>query len=101
MLRRGYLVPALADVRDNIFHTQTPHPDRTYVTGTDVPLPEITRVPLTDRDFDSEDERRAIMEPWRVTDEDGRVLPAWRRSVKVFEGKGRISPAARQLVASA
>src|ERR1043166_7450284 len=101
MLRRGYVVPALADVRDNIFHTQTPHRDRTYITGTDVPLPEITRVPLTDSDFDSEEERQAIMKPWRVTDEEGRVLPAWQRSVKVFEAKGRLSPAARQLVATA
>lgn len=100
-LRRGFFFPALGDVRDNIFHKQTPHPDRTYVTTTDVEFPEASGVPLTDGDFDSEEERRAIMEPWRVTDERGRVLPAWRRSVKVFEGKGRISAEARQLVSTA
>lgn len=100
-LRRGFFFPALADVRDNLMHTQTPHPDRTYVAGTDVPFPEATSVPLTDDDFDSEEERQAIMEPWRLTDENGRVLPAWQQSIKVFEGKGRISAAARQLVAVA
>jgi len=100
-LRQGFFFPALADVRDNLFHKQTPHPDRTYITGSDVPFPEATGVPLTDDDFDSEEERRAILEPWRVTDEQGRVLPAWQRSIKVFEGKGRISAEARQLVAIA
>ena len=69
--------------------------------GTDVPFPGGAGVPLTDDDFDSEEERRAILEPWRVTDPQGRVLPAWQRSVKVFEGKGRISAEARQLVAIA
>lgn len=100
-LRRGFLFPALADVRDNLWHTQTPRPDRTYVAGSDVPFPEAGGVPLGDDDFDSEEERRSILEPWRVTDEEGAVLPAWRQSLKVFEGKGRISAAARELVATA
>lgn len=100
-LRGGYFFPALADVRDNLFHDQKPHPDRTYIAGTDVPFPEATSVPLTDADFASEEERQAILEPWRLTDERGEVLPAWRQSIKVFEGKGRISAAAQQLVAIA
>jgi len=100
-LRRGFFFPALADARDNLFHRQEPHPQRTYTAATDVPFPEAAGVPLTDADFDSEEERRAILEPWRVTDEAGRVLPAWQRSIRVFEGKGRISPEARQLVAAA
>ena len=100
-LRGGWLFPALADVRDNLFHDQKPHPDRTYIAGTDIPFPEATSVPLTDGDFDSEEERRAILEPWRVTDEQGEVLPAWKESIRVFEGKGRISAAAQQLVAIA
>jgi len=100
-LRGGFFFAALADVRDHYSDRHDPHPQRTYVAGSDAPFPEAANVPLTDADFDSDEERRAILEPWRVTDEQGRVLPAWRHSVKVFEGKGRISAEARQLVATA
>jgi len=65
-----------------------PHPDRTYLAGTDVPPPEMKSVPLTDGDFESEEECRLIMEPWAVTDAEGQVLPAWRNSTKVFAVKG-------------
>jgi len=57
-------------------------PDRTYVAGTDLAPPE--SVPLTAADFESESERRAILEPWRVTDERGALLPEWRSSQLVF-----------------
>ncbi len=70
---------------------RAPHPDRTYLPGTDVAPPEATSVPLTDADFNSEAERRAIMEPWAVTDAAGRVLPNWRRSTRVFAAQGRIA----------
>jgi hypothetical protein len=75
-----------------------PHPNRTYLAGTDVPPPEATSVPLTPDDFQSEEERRAILEPWRVTDSAGRVLPEWRQSLKVFEAKGRVSASAQRLL---
>ena len=77
------------------------HQDRTYMAGTDVPPPEAASVPLTADDFESEEERRAIMEPWRVTDSVGRVLPEWLGSTRVFEPKGRVSLGARQLVLQA
>jgi len=77
-----------------------PHPDRTYLAGTDVPPPEATSVPLTDDDFESEAERSAILDPWRVTDDQGRVLPVWLDSIRVFEGKGRLSAHARDLIAA-
>jgi hypothetical protein len=56
---------------------------RTYIAGTDAPPPE--SVPLTDADFDSAEQRRALLEPWRVTDESGALLPEWRSSRVVFE----------------
>jgi hypothetical protein len=44
-----------------------------------------------------EEQRRSIMEPWRVADEEGKVPPIWQQWIKVFEPKGRISQSARQL----
>ncbi|NIV29484.1 MAG: hypothetical protein GWN58_08225, partial [Anaerolineae bacterium] len=64
------------------------------------PPPEAISVPLTDDDFESEAQRSAILDPWRVTDAEGRVLPAWLDSIKVFEGKGRLSAHARDLIAT-
>lgn len=99
LLMNGHPWTALVDL---IMHKSTvwqPHPDRTYLAGTDVPPPEGTAVPLTDDDFESEEERRAIMEPWRVTDSEGRVLPEWLLSTKVFGPKGRISSEAQHAVA--
>ena len=72
---------------------------RTYITGTDVPMPELSDVPFQDSDFRSKDERRAILEPWRVTDGNGRVLPEWRHSDRVYERKGFVNPVFAQLVA--
>jgi hypothetical protein len=65
-----------------------PSSARSYVTGTDTPPPET--VPLSDADFDSEEERARILEPWRVTDETGRVLPMWLGAEPVFANKGRV-----------
>jgi hypothetical protein len=74
-----------------------PHPDRTYLPETDVVPPEMTSVPLTDADFDSEAERAAIMEPWQVTDSEGRVLPQWLQATKVYQSKGALSEGVVQL----
>jgi hypothetical protein len=64
---------------------------RTYLAGTDAPWAEAS-IPFTDADFRSEEERRAILEPWRVTDEEGRVLPLWTGSTKLFAERGRMAP---------
>lgn len=91
---------ALGDIVSHWSAGHVPHPDRTYLAGTDVPPPEATSVPLTDDDFESEAERSAILDPWRVTDSEGQVLPVWLDSIKVFEGKGRLSAQARDLIAT-
>ena len=90
---------AAYDVVLNKVSKWNPHPQRTYLAGTDVPPPEASSVPLTDHDFASETERSSIMEPWSVTDAEGRVLPQWLSSTKVFEAKGRLSERALELVA--
>jgi radical SAM superfamily enzyme YgiQ (UPF0313 family) len=83
-LAHGYWLPALIDIGDMAaFQAGTyDAPDRTYIAGTDLPPPE--SVPLTAADFESEAERRALLEPWRVTDERGALLPEWRSSRLVF-----------------
>ncbi|HSK76951.1 MAG TPA: radical SAM protein [Thermoanaerobaculia bacterium] len=98
-LRGGHPFPMLADLIEYGPHRWNPHPLRTFVAGTDVPPPEALSVPLTDRDFVSQEERDAVVGPWRVTGPDGAVLPQWRSSLRVFDAKGRISEIARNLAA--
>jgi len=96
-LAGGYASSALVDL---LLHRSTvwePHPDRTYLAGTDVPPPEASSVPLTASDFDSEEEYQSVMQPWQVTDEEGRVLPQWLMSTKIFGPKGRVAAEAQQL----
>jgi hypothetical protein len=84
LLARGYWDTSIVEIVQNTgtFYRE-PHPDRTYLPGTDVPPPEMLTVPLADADFDSDEERQAIMNPWMVTDASGRVLPEWQTSARV------------------
>jgi hypothetical protein len=91
---------ALGDIVSHWRAGHVPRPGRTYLAGTDVPPPEATSVPLTDDDFESEAERSAVLDPWRVTDAEGQVLPVWLDSIRVFEGRGRLSAQARDLIAA-
>ena len=99
LLRGGHPAALLADLAGYGTQEWSPHPQRTFVTGTDVPPPEARTVPLTESDFASEEERDAILGPWRVTGPDGAVLPHWRSSLRLFDAKGRISEIARSLAA--
>jgi hypothetical protein len=94
LLRRGQYGAALVD---SLLHwsavLRKPLPERTYITGSDVPMPELFDVPFEDSDFRSERERREILEPRRVTDADGRVLPEWRNSDRLYGSKGLVNPA--------
>ncbi len=84
LLARGRWLPALVDVLDMATtHAGTfDFPARTFIAGTDLPPPEA--VPLTDADFTSEAERSSVMDPWRVTDAAGVLLPHWHASQRVF-----------------
>lgn len=92
-IRRGYWESIIMDLIQQFSVVyRRPHPDRTYLPVTDVVPPEMISVPLTEADFDSEEERNAVMEPWQVTDSEGRVLPQWLQSTKVYQSKGQLSP---------
>ena len=67
-----------------------------------VPPNELSPLPLVysnwgNEDFESEEERQTILEPWRVTDDRGRVLPAWRKSTRVYGPKGILTKEAIRL----
>jgi hypothetical protein len=81
---RGGWFPALIELAEysDTIASQTPAPMRTYIAGTDTPPPE--RVPLAEADFDGDADRASIVEPWKVTDADGRALARWLGSEPVF-----------------
>ncbi|MBI4202754.1 MAG: radical SAM protein [Chloroflexi bacterium] len=94
LLMAGKWETALGDVVAHWRAGHRPHPERTYLAGTDTPPPEASNVPFTASDFSSEVERRAIIDPWRVTDEEGRVLPQWLHPSKVYGPRGVVLPLA-------
>jgi hypothetical protein len=95
LVRGGGLMGAALVAREYLRNKgQTPDPERSYVAGTDRPPPEAASVPFAADDFESEEQHRAITEPWRLTDAEGRVLPTWRNAVKVFDIKGRVTTGA-------
>ena len=91
-LPRGFWFPALLDTIDTLAVDPVPDPGRSLLAGSDTPPPET--VPLDERDFESEAERARVVEPWRVTDEKGAVLPQWLTARAVFERPRRVTVAA-------
>ena len=81
-VRRRLWFPGLVDIADALSNSPRPALQRTLVAGSDTPPPE--RVPFASNDFATEAERRAILEPWRVTDEEGRVLDYWLEAQPIF-----------------
>lgn len=85
----GYWFPALVDLVDTLATDPVPSATRSLLAGTDTPPPET--VPLDPQDFDSAEQRDLIMEPWRVTDASGAVLPQWLTAQPVFaKNKARV-----------
>lgn len=82
LARRGAWTSAVLDVGDMWATNFDPVPGRTFIAGTDTLPPEV--VPFTADDFDSEAQRLDITSPTPVSDENGRLLPAWRQHQKVF-----------------
>jgi len=98
---RGGWFPSLIELGDlaATCMARKPAAGRTYIAGTDTPPPET--VPLTDADFDDEDERRRIMQPWRVTDDDGRALAQWMHAEAVFRDRAARGRAIEAALAAA
>jgi hypothetical protein len=82
LLRRGSWTAAALDLGDMWATNFDPVPGRTFMAGTDTLPPET--VPFARDDFDSEAQQLDLCSPTLVTDEEGRVLPGWRRHQKVF-----------------
>jgi len=80
LLRGGSIFSPLAAMYESLFDWQPLPAHRTFITGTELPYPESRSVPLADADFDSEAQRAAIMNPWRVSDPRGEVLPMWKKT---------------------
>ena len=89
--RGGWLVPILFDLYELVSEESEPVAGRTYVAGTDVAPPEARRVPLSEADFTSEEERDRIVLPWAVADGDGAALPHWLDSRRLYLPKGRMT----------
>jgi radical SAM superfamily enzyme YgiQ (UPF0313 family) len=83
LARRGFVFSPLASLYESVFDLPPLAADRSFVTGSETPYPESQQVPLRDVDFDSESQRAAVMEPWRVSDSRGAVLPMWTQSQAV------------------
>jgi hypothetical protein len=77
LARRGFVFSPLASLYESLFDLPPLTADRTFVTGSEKPYPESQQVPLCDADFDSESQRAAVMDPWRVSDRNGTILPMW------------------------
>lgn len=78
LLRGGSVFSPLATAYESLFDRQPLPSNRAFITGEEQPYPEAHSVPLTDADFDSEAQRAAVMEPWRVSDARGDILAMWK-----------------------
>jgi len=76
-LPRGRLMPLLYDLYELASESPRIAPGRSLIAGTDLPPPEYGRIPFCDGDFSNEAERNDLLQPLRVTDAQGRVLPQW------------------------
>ena len=90
---RGRAAPLLFNLYELLFADGRLNAARNFIAGTDIEPPETHAVPFTDADFDSAEERARIIEPWRVSDGEGRVLPMWLGAKALYRAKGRINEA--------
>ena len=95
---RAHLVPILFDLYELFSEGTALNDARNFIAGRDIEPPEAHAVPLTECDFESEDEYDRIMSPWRVSDECGRALPMWGEAQALYRAKGRVSPAVHRFV---
>lgn len=79
-LPRGRLMPLLYDLYELASESPRIAPGRSLIAGTDLPPPEYGRIPFDEGDFSGEAERNELLQPLRVTDAQGRVLPHWLAS---------------------
>lgn len=78
LLPRGDPMALLFDLIELASETAGTDAARTFIAGSEPAPPELARVPFAVNDFESESQRVCVLEPWRVTDAAGHVLPQWR-----------------------
>ena len=83
LLPSGSIFASLAAVYESFFDWQPLPAHRAFITGEEEPYPESDSVPFTTSDFDSESHRAHVMQPWRLSDERGEILPMWKREETV------------------
>lgn len=88
MLAQGDWDAALLGTIDTLGNRYCSERGRSYLAGSDHAPPE--RVPLTDGDFMSLEERTAIVEPWAVTNAQGVILPQWCSGQRVYGRRGAV-----------
>jgi len=91
LIRRGWYFSTMLDLIDQYQESYRPDASRTYIAGTDREPPESRGVPLSSNDFDSEAHCNAVMDPWQVSDSEGRVLPIWLGDQRAYGPKGRVA----------
>jgi hypothetical protein len=85
LMRRGGCFATMLDLIDQYQESYRPDHSRTYLAGTDREPPESRGVPLGPGDFESESQHDAVMNPWKVSDDEGRVLPMWLGARRAHE----------------
>jgi hypothetical protein len=91
-LPRGRLLPLLFDLFELASENASLPASRSFLAGTDTVPPEYGRIPFSPADFGSDEERSRILDPWRITDGDGRVLPQWLEQQQAPAEKTRPAP---------
>jgi radical SAM superfamily enzyme YgiQ (UPF0313 family) len=90
-LKNGGLVPVFFDMYELLSEDAEPAMRRTFIAGTDIEPPETGQIPFSDDDFESREERDRILQPWAVSDEQGRALPHWLDARRIYSNKGRMA----------
>jgi hypothetical protein len=90
---RGRAAPLLFNFYELLFADGRLNAARNFIAGIDIEPPETHAIPFSDADFDSAEHRAFITEPWRVSDENGRVLPMWHASTTLYRARGRLNNA--------
>jgi hypothetical protein len=86
-LRGGHWMPLVFDAFELASESAVLPAERSFIAGTDIAPPEYGQVPFIDTDFASPAIRASMLDPWRVTDGEGRVLAAWESQATYRRGR--------------
>jgi len=90
-LKNGGMMPVFFDLYELLSEDAEPAAGRTFIAGTEIEPPETGQIPFSDGDFETEEERDRILQPWAVSDGQGRALPHWIDARRTYSSKGRMA----------